>query len=107
MRVDYLILTVLLQNNKPTLMKNVVKPRAECACCFFIYCFMIRDAICCFAVSALALYMNYIQEVHCVSHKQHGVVFEKVFYSQHLYLLPLLEHPLIVKNAACQCQLFD
>ncbi len=36
-----------------------------------------------------------------------GVVSEKEFQFQRLYLSPLLEHPLVVEEAACQCQFVD
>lgn len=88
-------------------MQNVVKKRNERACCFSINSDTIANAPSFFAVSALAPHIPKIYSMHCFSHIGRGVVSEKEFHFQPLYLLPLLEHPLIVEEAACKCQLVD
>ena len=70
---------VIAQNNKPTLMQNVVKPRNKRACCFSIYSDTITNAPCFFAVSALAPQIPKIHFFHCISHIGRGVVSEKEF----------------------------
>ena len=95
------------QNKKSALLQNGVKPGAECARSLAVFFFRGNHPPCFFAAAALALCVCVIQFPHCLKHDFVGVVSEEEFQFQCLYLSPLLEHPLVVEEAACQCQFVD